>query len=97
MRGHALVDNEADESGGESCEESGGEETDEADEHGNLRGFVVPDSASSASGASPGASGVTSPGVSIVGERSRAQRDAEWRANAVDLTTPPRMYVRLEG
>ena len=91
MRGHALVDNEAEESGGESGEESGGEESDEADEHGNLRGFVVPDSASSASGASPGASDVTSPGVSIVGERSRAQRDADGRANAVDLTTPPHM------
>ena len=33
----------------------------------------------------------SSPGVAIVGQRSRAERDAEGLANAINLITPPRL------
>ena len=73
------------------------EDGEEADENGDLRGFVVPDDEGSeemeSEVGSPSVSAdvPSSPGVAIVGQRSRAERDAEGLANAINLITPPRL------
>ena len=91
--GASFVAHEAkDDEGGEDDE--GEEDSEEVDCNGNLRGFVVPDDSEemeSEVGSPSGSADVaSSPGVAIVGQRSRAERDAEGRVNAINLITPPR-------
>ena len=102
--GTRFVSTEAEDADGVE-EESGEEEDgDDIDERGNLRGFVVPDSEEEEEedmDSEPASSPVrrrahatsedaASPGAVIVGYRSRAERDAEGLANAINLLTPPR-------
>ena len=92
-RGSSFVDDEASDGGAGGEEE---EEDDDADQDGNLAGFVVPDHSSSSASTSHStpsshrsAASVSSPAVEVTGMRSRAERDAEGMANAIDLVTPP--------
>lgn len=74
------------------------EEEEDADGNGDLAGFVVSDHSSSShstpasskhSPSTPGAQSTS--GVEVVGEVTREERDAEGRANAIDLVTPPKV------
>ena len=85
-RGGPFVDDEASD-GGEAGEEE--DDDNDADEHGNLAGFVVSDHSSS-SASTPGSDSAASAEVEITGTRSRRERDAEGMANAIDLVTPTR-------
>ena len=94
VRPSSFVDDEASDGGEEGEEEE--EDQDDADENGNLAGFVVPDHSSSSASTSHStpsshrsAASVSSPAVEVTGMRSRAERDAEGMANAIDLVTPP--------
>ena len=93
VRPSSFVDDEASDGGAGGEEE---EEDDDADQDGNLAGFVVPDHSSSSASTSHStpsshrsAASVSSPAVEVTGMRSRAERDAEGMANAINLVTPP--------
>ena len=103
--GTRFVSAEAEDADGVEEESGEEEDADDVDERGNLRGFIVPDSEEeeeeedmdSEAASSPtrrrahaASEDAASPGAVIVGSRSRAERDAEGLANAINLLTPPR-------
>ena len=68
-------------------EEEGAGSPGSVDSNGDLRDFIVPSHESTPAASTPGS--VATPGsVKVTGERSREERDAEGRANAIDLITP---------
>lgn len=82
-KGSDFVDDAAE------CDEDGDEEED-ADTPGSMRDFITSDHESTPSASTPGSA--RTPGscgsVKVTGEKTREERDAEGRANAINLVSP---------
>ena len=80
-KGPGFIDDAAE------CDEDDEEEEEEVGSPDSMGSFIVPDHESTPGSSTPGS--VATPGsVEVTNERSREERDAEGRANAINLISP---------